>query len=106
MADGPDYYPIHSLSRSGLLWRINRVIFHPDGFALLEAPPEARVPFYLKGWHNTPLDYCELDRTVEDQAWRTFRTTLLDAERHNKPARRIDRSAVRFPPGMAKPTVG
>lgn len=39
MADQPDpsapaVRPFHELSESGLLWLINRAVFHPRGFAL------------------------------------------------------------------------
>lgn len=30
----PDYQPLLELSESGLLWLINRVVFHPRGVAL------------------------------------------------------------------------
>ena len=30
----PDYRPLLELSESGLLWLINRVVFHPRGVAL------------------------------------------------------------------------
>ena len=30
----PDYRPLLELSEAGLLWLINRVVFHPRGIAL------------------------------------------------------------------------
>lgn len=41
MSDLPPPRPLRELSDSGLLWLINRVVFHPRGFALQLARRES-----------------------------------------------------------------
>ena len=66
--------PVH-LRRDGVLWAVNRVLFHPRGFALAKG---VRGGLYLHGDGTSPLSFGMVD--MEDEKLAAFEA-LLDRAR-------------------------
>lgn len=71
----PDYRPLLELSESGLLWLINRVVFHPRGLALAlyQEGDEARGWKLLTTSEDEPFTY---PAAVDNEGFRRAEATL------------------------------
>lgn len=73
-----DYRPFLELSESGLLWLINRVVFHPRGVALglYEAAGKARGWRLIAAPDDEPFTFPE---SVDNDGFRRAEATLRAA---------------------------
>jgi hypothetical protein len=77
-ASSPDYRPLLELSDSGLLWLINRTVFHPRGVALALHEEDGEV----LGWslitatEGEPFSFPE---AVDNDGFRRAEATLRAA---------------------------
>lgn len=79
-ADGPR--PLEDLRESGLLWLINRVVFHPRGFAIaLHIRGGKAVGWELLGDGSEPWQYAD---EVDERDALTRAEATLAAERRRK----------------------
>lgn len=71
----PDYQPLLELSDSGLLWLINRVVFHPRGIALAlhEEGGEAVGWSLVTATEGEPFTFPE---SVDNDGFRRAEATL------------------------------
>lgn len=74
----PDFRPLLELSESGLLWLINRVVFHPRGLALAlyQEGDEARGWKLLAAPEGEPFTFPE---SVDTDSYRRAEATLRAA---------------------------
>lgn len=77
-APDPDYRPLLELSESGLLWLINRAVFHPRGLALAlyQEDGEARGWKLLAAAGGEPFTFPE---SVDNDGFRRAEATLRAA---------------------------
>lgn len=71
---------VQALRSSGLLFALNEHVLHGQGF-------EARIDgerLIILGFGETPRAW-DAEPAAVDQAWRTYRQTLLDAQKLNRP---------------------
>lgn len=88
--------PFKDLSDSGLLWLINRTVFHPRGYALAltVAGDGEATGWSLLGDGSEPWQYGEVD--VENDKFRQAEATLKDSARP-APRRRRTTAPCRSP---------
>lgn len=74
----PEYRPLLELSESGLLWLINRVVFHPRGVALAlhEEDGEAKGWSLITAAEGEPFSFPE---SVDNDGFRRAEDTLRAA---------------------------
>lgn len=81
MSDEPQVRPFEELSESGLLWLINRVVFHPRGyqFALLEDQDTGEI----LGWqvHGTGEEPSWFSPESDQKRFLLAEATLREAKR-------------------------
>ncbi|WP_431997788.1 hypothetical protein [Streptomyces fungicidicus] len=77
-APAPDYRPLLDLSETGLLWLINRVVFHPRGLALglYQEGDQALGWKLLVADDDEPFAFSE---SVDTQGFRRAEATLRAA---------------------------
>lgn len=75
--------PLEDLSTSGLLWLINRTVFHPRGYALAVHYDDGKATGWeLLGDGSEPWSY-DLGENGENERFQTAESTLKDASRMN-----------------------
>lgn len=62
------------LREDGVLWMINRTVFHPRGFALGFTPVSGELTLYGNG--SEPWHYDEAMNDVEDELFINFESLL------------------------------
>lgn len=77
-APAPDFRPLLELSESGLLWLINRTVFHPRGLALAlyQEGDEAHGWKLLAAAEGEPFTFPE---SVDNEGFRRANATLRAA---------------------------
>jgi hypothetical protein len=85
--DARETRPLEDLRDSGLLWLVNRAVFHPRGYALAIAydAAGAAVGWQLHGDGSEPWQYAEADAEAEADAFRRAEATLAAARRPDPP---------------------
>lgn len=84
--------PFADLRETGMLWLVNRTVFHPRGFALALAIDDAGKAI---GWelHGDGREVWRFDEEADDAAFRRA-SAFLAASRRGRPAARHDPATV------------